>query len=109
MLDWGKLKPYREAKSHSFEQLSYQIAKGLHGHSGRFTPIDGSGGDTGVEFYLTLQDGSEWGWQAKFFHQPSERLSVGNRKEQIKKSLITALPLAGGDVLPSPATDPLFR
>ena len=54
----------------------------------KITPIDGSGGDAGVEFYLTLPNGDEWGWQCKFF-QDDGRLSP-KRKTQIKRSLETA-------------------
>ena len=43
--------------------LCYQLAKRLHGSGGRFTSIDDSGGGDGVEFYLTLPNGDQWGWQ----------------------------------------------
>ncbi len=86
MIDWSKLKPYQNDKYRSFEELCYQVAKGLHGEKGRFTSIDDSGGGDGVEFYMTLENGDEWGWQAKFYH-PQERLSYSNRKQSIIKSL----------------------
>lgn len=89
MIDWSRLEDYDNSKNKSFEELCYQIAKGLYGDLGEFTSIDDSGGGDGVEFYLTLPNGDEWGWQAKFFH-PQPRLSEGNRKNQIKKSLIKA-------------------
>ena len=86
MIDWSKLKPYQNDKYRSFEELCYQIAKGLHGEKGRFTSVDDSGGGDGVEFYLTLPNGDQWGWQAKFY-QPGDRLSQSNRKQSITKSL----------------------
>ena len=52
-------------------------------------PIDGSGGDGGVEFYLNLDNGEYWGWQAKFFDNTA-RLSYSNRKTQIMESLISS-------------------
>ena len=58
MIDWSKLKPYQNDKYRSFEELCYQIAKGLYGEKGRFTSIDDSGGGDGVEFYLTLENGT---------------------------------------------------
>ena len=85
MIDWSKLKPYGSDKYHSFEELCYQIAKGLHGHEGRLTSIDDSGGGDGVEFYLTFPDGRQWGWQAKFYF-PNGRLT-SSRKTSIQKSL----------------------
>ena len=64
MIDWSKLKHYKSDKYKSFEELCFQIAKVLHGHKGRFTSVDDSGGGDGIEFYMTLPNGDEWGWQA---------------------------------------------
>jgi hypothetical protein len=50
MIDWSKLEPYDNNKSRSFEELCFQIAKGLYEQEGKFTPIDDSGEETGVEF-----------------------------------------------------------
>jgi hypothetical protein len=47
-IDFGKLKPYDGKVTQCFEQLCYQIALKEYGHLGKFTPIDGSGGDGGV-------------------------------------------------------------
>jgi len=89
MIDWSKLETYHDGKRRSFEELCYQIAKGLYGETGRFTPIDDTGGGDGVEFYLTLPNGEQWGWQAKFYY-PNLRLSVSNRKASIRSSLKVA-------------------
>ena len=86
MIDWSKLKTYQNDKRRSFEELCYQIAKELHGEQGRFTSVDDSGGGDGVEFYMTLPNGDEWGWQAKFYH-PQNRLRGSGRKRSIKESL----------------------
>jgi hypothetical protein len=88
-IDFTKLKTYDGKTSQSFEQMCYQIALKEYGHLGKFTPIDGSGGDGGVEFYLTLNTGEKWGWQCKFFGD-NGRLNSGSRKVQITKSLETA-------------------
>lgn len=86
MVEWTELKPYQNDKRRSFEELCYQIAKGLYGEKGRFTSIDDSGGGDGVEFYLTFPNGDQWGWQAKFYHYPKGRLD-SSRKQSITKSL----------------------
>ena len=86
MIDWSKLKTYQSDQYRSFEELCYQIAKGVYGECGRFTSVDDSGGGDGVEFYMTLPNGDQWGWQAKFYH-PNSRLSISNRKQSIKGSL----------------------
>ena len=89
MVDWSRLTEYQADKHRSFEELCYQIARGLFQDTGRFTSIDDSGGGDGVEFYLTLPNGDQWGWQAKFYY-PNPRLTTSNRKESIKGSLVTA-------------------
>ena len=86
MIDWSKLEPYKNDQRRSFEELCYQIAKGLYEAKGHFTPVDDSGGGDGVEFYMTLPNGEEWGWQAKFY-QSNDRLSQSNRKQSITNSL----------------------
>ena len=86
MIDWSELEPYKNDQRCSFEELCYQIAKGLYGEKGRFTSVDDSGGGDGVEFYLTLPNGDQWGWQAKFYY-PEPRLNKNGRKQSIIKSL----------------------
>jgi len=88
-IDFSKFKPYDGKQTKSFEQFCYEIAKNQFSHLGKFTPIDGSGGDGGIEFYLELANGELWGWQCKFF-SGSGRLQESNRKQQIQKSLKTA-------------------
>ena len=93
MIDWSKLETYQNNKYRSFEELCYQIAKGLYGEKGRFTSVDDSGGGDGVEFYLTLPNGDQWGWQAKYYvseyvseSDSANRLNA-SRKRSIKNSL----------------------
>ena len=86
MIDWSKLETYQGSKYRSFEELCYQIAKGIYGEQGTFTSVDDSGGGDGVEFYMTLPNGDQWGWQAKFYH-PNPRLNVSSRKQSITESL----------------------
>ena len=82
---WAKLETSQNNKPHSFEELCYQIAKGLHEEMESFIRVDDSGGGDGVEFYMTLPNGDQWGWQAKFYH-PNKRLN-NSRKQSIKESL----------------------
>ena len=85
MFDWSELETSQNYKYRSFEELCYQIAKGLYGEKGSFTPVDDSGGGDGVEFYLTFPNGDQWGWQAKFYY-PNKRLT-NSRKSAIINSL----------------------
>lgn len=89
MIDWNKLYDYNNYKFKSFEYFCFCIAKRQFDDKGKFTPIDGSGGDGGVEFYLKLNNGDYWGWQAKFFDNPP-RLNRSSRKNQIMESLISS-------------------
>ncbi|MDT3738626.1 MAG: AVAST type 2 anti-phage system protein Avs2 [Candidatus Kapabacteria bacterium] len=88
-IDFSKLMPYKGSQNLSFEQLCYQLSIIEFRQFGKFTKIDGSGGDGGVEFYLSCKNGEEWGWQCKFFGGTG-RLDEGNRKNQIIKSLQSA-------------------
>lgn len=88
-IDFSTLKSYDGKVTKCFEQLCYQIAQNEFRYLGKFTPIDGSGGDGGVEFYLKLDNGEEWGWQCKFFGG-NGRLSESSRKSSIENSLETA-------------------
>ncbi|MDR0831373.1 MAG: hypothetical protein LBM99_00570, partial [Bacillales bacterium] len=88
-IDFTKMKPYDGKVTKCFEQFYYQIAKNEYGHLGDFTTIDGSGGDGGVEFYLTLNSGERWGWQCKYFSDTG-RLNVSSRYRQIEHSVETA-------------------
>lgn len=85
-INFLSLKPFNGKSTHSFEQLIYQLAKRKYGHLGTFTPIDGSGGDGGVEFYLTLKNGDVWGWQCKYYEDRG-RLSDSGRFKKIEQSL----------------------
>lgn len=89
MIDWSKLHSFENSRYRSYEELCYQLAKVSYENQGEFTPIDDSGGGDGIEFYMTLPSGEQWGWQAKFYY-PDGRLQVSNRKQAIKNSLITA-------------------
>jgi hypothetical protein len=82
MIDWTKLQGINWK---SFEGFCYVLAQRNYVDQGIFTNLDDSGGGDGVEFYLTLNNGKEWGWQAKFYH-PNKQLN-SSRKRSIKNSL----------------------
>lgn len=92
LINWNALQPYKTKKDKSFEQLCYHIARKLYDNKGIMTSIDDSGGGDGVEFYLTLPDQTEYGWQAKYYEGNPLRLSA-SRKTKIKDSLKKSLDL----------------
>uniref|UniRef100_UPI000A605C50 ATP-binding protein n=1 Tax=Nocardia mikamii TaxID=508464 RepID=UPI000A605C50 len=62
-LSFNTLRTWNGEQSRAFEELSYQLLKdqvptGTHA-------IRTGNPDGGVEWYATLPDGTEWGWQAK--------------------------------------------
>lgn len=87
-INWNNFKGFQGKAHKGFEELCYQLANSEQGSHGVFTSIDDSGGGDGVEFYLTLPNGQEWGWQCKYYEDL--RLNRGNRKTSIINSLLTA-------------------
>ena len=83
-IDFRKLLPYDGSAWQSFEMLCYVIAKRLY-PNGNFTPINGKGGDGGIEFYQTLPSGKLIIWQCKYFDKLEKA-----QKTQIEKSYETA-------------------
>jgi hypothetical protein len=71
-----------------FEELCCQLARSYMSDStGTFYRVDGRGGDEGVDAFYAFPDGSECGWQAKFFLGRLNR----SRWQQIKGSIEQAL------------------
>jgi len=91
LINWNALQPYKTKKDKSFEQLCYQVAYKLYLSEGLLTSIDDSGGGDGVEFYLTLPNNTQYGWQAKYYEGSPVRLTVSRKtkiKESLKKSIL---------------------
>ena len=64
-LDWKEIHPLNGSQAHAFEELCAQLARVETPHDAKF---DRKGSpDAGVECFCKLPDGSEWGWQAKYF------------------------------------------
>ncbi len=83
-VDWKSIRPVRGDQRLGFGELCCQLAR-------QETPADTTfirkgAPDAGVECYSTLKDGSEWGWQSKYFDALGE-----SQWAQIDKSVKTAL------------------
>ena len=87
-IDFSSIWIHQGSKSNGFEELVCQLANcSKPENTGAFIRKDGSGGDAGVECYWKFKDGSEHGWQAKFFLKP-----LGPTQwKQISSSVETAL------------------
>lgn len=84
ILDWNSIRPLNGGRDKGFEELCAQLASSEKPVGSRFerkgTP------DAGIECYVILNDGSEWGWQAKYFD------SLGDSQwSQLDESVKTAL------------------
>lgn len=64
--DFDYLRAWNGEQSRAFEEVSYQLLK--HKVPGGTRAIRTGNPDGGVEWYVTLPDGTEWGWQAKHVH-----------------------------------------
>ncbi|HHW86159.1 MAG TPA: ATP-binding protein [Chloroflexi bacterium] len=83
-INWHAIRSVNGSQAHGFEELCAQLARAECPVDAKFvrkgTP------DAGVECYVVFPDGSEWGWQAKYFD------SVGDAQwDQLDKSVKTAL------------------
>jgi tetratricopeptide (TPR) repeat protein len=63
---FASLRTWNGGQSRAFEEISYQLLKD-HVPAGTRAVRTGNP-DGGVEWYVTLADGTEWGWQAKHVH-----------------------------------------
>lgn len=84
VLDWNSIRPLKGSRAEGFEELCAQLARAespLGSHFERKgTP------DAGVECYTVIDDGSEWGWQAKYIDELGEA-----QWPQLDNSVKTAL------------------
>ena len=67
-IDFREIRAHEGDKRKGFEGLVCQLARREKIRSGgEFRRVEGSGGDAGTEAYWILADGSEYGYQAKYF------------------------------------------
>lgn len=84
-IDFDEIRTHRGTQYNAFEELCCQLAEDepLSGRVG--FDRKGPGADGGVECYATLSDGSEVGWQVKYY------ANVGSATKSLDESLATAL------------------
>ena len=83
-LNWHGIRPLNGSRSEAFEELCAQLARAENPANVEFERKGSP--DAGVECYSVLSDGSEWGWQAKYFQTLGEPQFA-----QIDKSVRTAI------------------
>ena len=84
-LSWQTIRAIGGSQQDGFEELMAQLARSeTHAHA-KFERVGTA--DAGVECFCVFDDGSEWGWQAKFFTTSL----TGSQWRQIDDSVETAL------------------
>jgi hypothetical protein len=74
------LRAWDGSQFRAFEELAYQLLK--DDVPSGCVAIRTGNPDGGVEWYATLPDGSEWGWQAKHVHGIDALLGAMNQSVQ---------------------------
>ena len=84
-LNWHEIRPLNGSQANGFEELCTQLARAESSDAAKFerkgTP------DAGVECYCVFPDGSEWGWQAKYFPHTLGPPQWSQLDQSVKKSL----------------------
>lgn len=84
-IEWTRLRSYNGDQKNAFEELICQLARAEE-IEGKRKFVRVAAPDAGVEAYCILDNGEEFGWQAKFFS------SIGDSQwSQLTKSFETAL------------------
>ncbi len=84
ILEWKNLRTFNGSQQNAFEELCCQLAAHEIPKNFRFTRKGVP--DAGVECFAIAVDGSEWGWQAKYF----DKLGATQLAE-LDQSFITAI------------------
>ncbi len=83
-VDWRAIRPFDGSLDKGFEELCSQLARAETPRGAQF--IRKGAPDAGVECYVVLEDGTEWGWQAKYFD------TLGDSQwKQLDESVETAI------------------
>ena len=85
-IHFRSIREHNGSKHRGFEELVYQlipwIDEGVRGHE----ILRGGTPDGGVEAHVKFEDGSVWGWQAKYFFEIRD-----SQLKQMKRSFLAAL------------------
>ena len=83
-IHWKSIRPLNGSRANGFEELCAQLANAERPGGSRFERKGSP--DAGVECYAILEDGREWGWQAKYFDEFGD-----SQWSQLDDSVKTAL------------------
>ena len=84
-LDWHSIRAINGSQREGFEELIAQLARAETPPDARFERVGAP--DAGVECYCVLEDGSEWGWQAKYFTSALNNAQWAQLDDSVKTAL----------------------
>ena len=84
-LQWNSIRALDGSQQTGFEELCAQLARTETPEGAKF--VRKGRPDAGVECYCTLEDGSEWGWQAKYFTAALGDSQWAQVDKSVKKAL----------------------
>lgn len=84
-LRWNEIRALEGSQASGFEELCAQLARVEAPEDANF--VRKGSPDSGVECYCMLPDGSEWGWQAKFFTAALETSQWRQLDDSVKSAL----------------------
>ena len=74
--NWSNIRSYNNSQNNAFEELICQIAREEEIPNKKSFVRIGTP-DGGVEAYCILDNGDEYGWQAKFFNKMEDSIKTG--------------------------------
>lgn len=84
-LNWSDLRTLNGSQHEGFEELCAQVARLEAPASAEF--FRKGSPDAGVECFCRLEDGREWGWQAKFFRESLGHSQWGQLDRSVRAAL----------------------
>ena len=84
-INWQSIRTINGSQREGFEELIVQLAQTESPESSEFERVGAP--DAGVECHCILDDGSEWGWQAKYFTSALTPEQWGQLDDSVKTAL----------------------
>ncbi|MCY4109706.1 MAG: ATP-binding protein, partial [Chloroflexi bacterium] len=84
-LNWNDIRPLNGSQAKGFEELCAQLARAESPETAEF--VRKGSPDAGVECYCVLGDGSEWGWQSKYFLSALTNSQRSQLDDSVKRAL----------------------
>ncbi len=84
-LDWQSIRAINGSKRDGFEELVAQLAREKAPADAQFERVGAP--DAGVECYCVFDNGSEWGWQTKYFTSSLTNSQWGQLDNSVKTAL----------------------